>query len=105
MASRSRRTFQATEKVAILRRHLIDGVPVSDLCDEYGIQPTLYYNWQKQFFENGAAAFARKGKGRAEQNRYEQKIAALEGKIQQKNEVVAELLEEHVQLKKELGEP
>jgi hypothetical protein len=28
-----------------------------------------------------------------------------EAKLQKKNEVVSELLEEHVQLKKELGEP
>jgi transposase len=34
----------------------------------------------------------------------DRKIIALEAKIQQKNEVVAELLQEHVQLKKELGE-
>lgn len=104
MASRSRKVYQPSEKVAIVRRHLIDGVPVSDLCDEHGIQPTQYYNWQKQLFENGEVAFARKRNNRQEQNRYEKKIASLEGKIQQKNEVVAELLEEHVQLKKELGE-
>jgi hypothetical protein len=29
----------------------------------------------------------------------------LETKIQEKNDVMAELLEEHVKLKKELGEP
>jgi len=48
------------EKVAILRRHLIERVPVSDLCDEYQLQPTLFYAWQKIFFENGATAFDRK---------------------------------------------
>jgi len=31
-------------------------------------------------------------------------IAALRDKLQRKNEVVAELMEEHIQLKKELGE-
>ena len=52
-----RRTFSVREKVAIVKRHLIDGVPVSDLCEEQQIQPTLFYQWQKQLFENGAAAF------------------------------------------------
>jgi hypothetical protein len=33
------------------------------------------------------------------------KIEQLESKLQRKNEVLAELMEEHVQLKKELGEP
>jgi transposase len=47
----------AEEKVAILRRHLLDKVPVSDLCEELGLQPTVLYRWQKEFFEKGAAAF------------------------------------------------
>ena len=50
----NRRTFSGQEKVAIVKRHLIDGVPVSDLCEEQRIQPTLFYQWQKQVFENGA---------------------------------------------------
>jgi transposase-like protein len=105
MATRSRKLYQPSEKVAIVRRHLIDGVQISDLCDEYGLQPTQYYQWQKQLFENGELAFQRKRQDRHEQNRYEKKIGQLEGKIQEKNEVIAELLEEHVQLKKAIGEP
>jgi transposase-like protein len=30
---------------------------VSDLCEELALQPTVFYRWQKEFFENGAAAF------------------------------------------------
>jgi len=48
--------------VAILKRHLVDKVPVSDLCDELGLNPTVFYGWQKQFLENRAAALQRKGK-------------------------------------------
>ena len=54
---KERKHYTAEEKVAILRRHLLDKVPVSDLCDELGLQPTVFYRWQKEFFENGAAAF------------------------------------------------
>jgi transposase len=46
--------------VAILRRHLIDRTSIADLCDEYKIHPTMFYQWQAQFFENGSAAFDRK---------------------------------------------
>ena len=49
-----RKDYSPSEKVAILRRHLIDRVPISDLCDEYRLSPTLFYAWQKIFFENGA---------------------------------------------------
>ena len=104
----SKRQISGTEKVAIIRRHLVDGVSVSDLCDEYKIYPNQYYNWQKQFFESGAQVFERKANSanvKRQQDARDKKIAQLEAKIQQKNEVVAELLEEHVKLKKELGEP
>ena len=97
-----RKNYTPPEKVAILRRHLIDRVPVSDICDEYVFSPTLFYAWQKLFFENGASAFERKS-GSAEQGNL-RTIAALRDKLQRKNEVVAELMEEHIQLKKDLGE-
>ena len=96
-----RKSYTPVEKVAILRRHLIDHVAVSDLCDEYQLQPTLFYAWQKQFFENGATAFERKNATPGAE--YLRMIAALQAKLQRKNEVVAESMEEHVQLKKELG--
>jgi transposase len=99
---KSRKNYTPVEKVAILRRHLIDQVSISDLCDEYQLSPTLFYAWQKLFFENGASAFERKS-GSAEQT-HARTIAALRDKLQRKNEVVAELMEEHIQLKKELGE-
>jgi transposase len=101
-----RKHHSSQDKVAILRLHFLEKKPVSDLCDQFGIHPTLFYRWQKDFFENGAAAFEQKGKGRkAEQDGKDRKIANLEGKLQQKNEVLAELMQEYVQLKKELGEP
>jgi transposase-like protein len=99
---KSRQNYTPAEKVAIPRRHLIDRVPVSDLCDQHQLQPTVFYTWQRLFFENGAAAFERK-KGTPELA-HQRTIAALRDKLQRKNEVVAELMEEHVQLKKELGE-
>ena len=103
-----RKRIMAEQKVAIVRRHLVENVPVSDLCDELGVHPNQYYNWQKLFFENGAAAFERrpnKANEKRQQNAAEGKIEQLQKKLQDRNEVVAELLQEHVQLKKELGEP
>ncbi len=99
---RRRKHYTGEEKVRILRKHLIDQVPVSDLCDELGLQPTVFYRWQKEFFEHGAAAFERQGNGK--ERWYQRRIEALEGKIKRKDEVLAELMEEHVALKKSLGE-
>ena len=61
---KQRKQYTAEEKVAILRRHLVEQVPVSELCDKLGLQPTVFYRWQKEFFENGAAAFQHKGRSR-----------------------------------------
>lgn len=102
MPRKQRRPYTADEKVAILRRHLIDHTAVSALCDEYSLQPTQFYRWQKQFFENGAAAFT--SPARSDPTPLESKVAALEEKLTRKNEVLSELMEEHVKLKKELGE-
>jgi transposase-like protein len=59
---KQRKHYTPEEKVAILRRHLVEGVPISDLCDELELQPTVFYRWQKEFFENGAAAFQQRGR-------------------------------------------
>ena len=99
---RQRRNFTGQEKVALLRRHLVEKVPVSQVCEEVGVQPTQFYQWQRQFFENGAAAFERNGKPRVD--KAQERIAALEAKLRRKDEVLGELMEEHVALKKELGE-
>jgi transposase len=96
-----RRNYSATEKVAILKRHLVDKVPVSQICEEQQLQPSLFYIWQKQFFENGTAAFE---SPRPAADPRDQKIASLEAKLQRKDTVLGELMEEHIKLKKELGE-
>jgi transposase-like protein len=97
-----RKHYTGEEKVAILRRHLLEQEPVSKICDELGLKPTVFYRWQKEFFENGAAAFQLKG--RSDHQAEKQRIEFLEKKIQRKDEVLAELMAEHIELKKELGE-
>ena len=53
-----RKRFTAEEKVRLLRLHLIEKQPISDLCDQHGLNPNVFYRWQKQFFENGAVVMA-----------------------------------------------
>jgi transposase len=97
--SRERRHFTPQQKVAIVKEHLVDGVAISELCDRHRIQPTQFYLWQKQLFENGAAAFERTTK-RPGPSLQDRKLQQLEAKLVTKNEVIAELLEENVHLKK-----
>jgi transposase len=100
----TRRHFNPDEKVAIVKRHLLEGVAVSNLCDEFDINPTLFYQWQRQLFENAHLAFENGRKSKAVEDAKDQKIEKLEAKLQRKNEVLSELMEAHTLLKKELGE-
>ena len=99
---KQRKHYSPEEKVAILRRHLVEHEPISKLCDELGLQATVFYRWQKEFFENAAAAF--EPRARRAGDAKDRRIALLEQKLQRKHEVLSELLEEHIKLKKELGE-
>src|ERR1035437_5333092 len=98
---KQRKHYTPEKKVAILRRHLLEQVPISELCDKQGLQPTVFYRWQKDLFENGAAAF--QPKSRPNHSAEQERVAYLERKIQTKDEVLAELMAEHVALKKSLG--
>ncbi len=103
---RQRRHLSAEQKVAIIRQHLIDKVPVSDLCDEHGIQPTRFYQWQQQLFEQGAAVFDRKraSKDRSDSAK-DRQIGQLQDKLVVKNEVISELMEANIREKKANGAP
>lgn len=102
--SKTRRYFTGTEKVAILKQHLVDKTPVSDLCDEHSLYPNQFYAWLKDFFENGHLAFDNGRKSKAHDDAKDRKIEQLEAKLTRKNEVLSELMEEHTLLKKEFGE-
>jgi transposase-like protein len=108
MSQGTRRKFSAEEKAAILRHHLVDKKPVSDVCDEYGIQPSVFYAWQRQVMDNLVSALDG-GAGRRQRNGREEQLSrdneTLQAKLAKKDNVIAEVTEEFVRLKKRLGEP
>ena len=97
-----KRHFTGQEKVAILREHFLDQVPISQVCDKHGLNPTVFYRWQKEFFEKGARVF----EPRSERvgPTLEQRVKVLTDKLSRKDEVLAELMEDHIRLKKNLGQ-
>lgn len=104
MPRKKRRQFSPEEKSAILRRHLADKVPISDLCDEYKIQPSLFYQWQRQLLDNAARALEPKRKADRRETRLESKVEVLEAKLRRKDQVIAEISEEFIKAKKDIGE-
>ncbi len=103
-----RRWYTPEQKATILRRHFVDKVPVSDLCDEYKLQPSVFYGWQRQLTENMELALQgvkRQRKADTREAKLTKENEALKAKLAKKDNVIAEISEEFVTLKKELGEP
>ena len=102
--SRTRRHFTPEQKAQIVRRHVVGKEPISKLADELGLQPSLIHGWINQVLAQAERAFDRPSGKRRKEEAEARKIAHLEAKLANKNEVIAELMQEHVQLKKELGD-
>lgn len=100
MAKKTRRRFSSEEKAKAVRSHLIDKRKVSEIADELGIHPNLFYKWQSELFEN--ASFSKKSD--TVERKLQRKITDLEEKLSKKNEVISELASEHIALKKSIGE-
>jgi putative transposase len=98
--NKTRRYFSGPEKVAILKRRRLEKLPVSELCDELGIGPNLLYRWQKEYFDNGHAAFESDRKSKAVEDAKQREIEPLEAKLRRKNEVLSELMDGRIQLRK-----
>jgi transposase-like protein len=105
--SKTRNHRSPEEKAALLRRHHIDKVPVTTICEEAGLQPSVFYHWQRELFERAAHVLGNAPAGRvsSREQQLEKKVTALEARLVKKDEVIAEISQEYVTLKKELGEP
>ena len=101
MSRKKRKNHTAEEKTAILRDHLINKVPVSDLCDKHGVHPTQFYRWQKSMFESMPSLFESKRGSEASMLRRQNE--ALKEKLSQKDEVISEIMEDYITAKKRYG--
>ena len=100
--ARTRRRFSPEQKAVVLREHLVDRVAVSDVCDKHGIQPTVFYRWQKEMFENLPSLFIPKSDLRL--NALERQNADPKDRLARKDEVIAEIMEEVIAVEKPAGE-
>ena len=104
MTKMKRRHRSAEEKARLLRRHLTDKVPVSTICEEEGLQPSVWYGWHRDMIARLPLTMATKPGKSGRERRLEQRVAQLEAKLARKDSVIAEISEEYVTLKKEFGE-
>ena len=92
--------FQTFKKTKAVLSHVQDGVPVSQVCEDLGIHPNQYYDWQKQAFSGLPHVFSRDTI--RQERSHQREVDNLKAKLSQKDEVIAELLTEHIALKKRL---
>lgn len=102
MGRKKRQYYTSEQKVSTIKRHLVDREEVSKICEDLKLHPTVFYEWQKKFFENGVKAFESEEKN--ESKKLKERIDFLESKLKRKDSALAELVEEHISLKKSLGE-
>ena len=108
--TKNRRKFTAEQKAVIVRRHLKDKTPISSLAEELSIQPTQIYQWVALALGQLDKLFAKSETGKSPKSAQkiadlkEQKIIRLQAKLVDKNEVIAELMEENVKAKKLNGD-
>lgn len=96
---KQKRQFRAEFKVQVLREHLENQIPVGKICEQYNIQPNLFYLWKKELFSGALETFSKKKTSKTE----EEKINRLEEKLKDKDSLISEIVEDNLRLKKKLN--
>jgi len=96
---RKRTRYTSEEKIKILREVLEEGKSISSVAEGYGVHPNLILNWRKQLFENAIQTFEIK-RPEITEKAHEKKTKELEGVLRNKDNVIAELAQELLELKK-----
>jgi transposase len=98
---KKKKVYTAEEKAIILREHLDNSVPVSELAEKYDIHPNVLYHWKKQLFEAAPKTLVRKtGKDIKRQSADRRKIEELEALLKKRESLITELVQENIELKK-----
>ena len=94
-----RRSYTPEEKLRIVLEGLSGTIQISDLCKKYGIQSARYYYWKEELLNASKEIFGQRGR-KADTDG---KIADREEEIQRLREVIAEITQENLALKKKIG--
>jgi transposase-like protein len=103
--SKKNKSWSLEDKLAILKENLVEGKSVADICEAKGLSPSLFYTWREALFKPSVSADEKRNQRKEEIKikLLEDRLAKSEAKIALKNEIIAELLEEHAKVKKSFG--
>lgn len=99
---KERKHYSAEQKVIILRELLENNTPISQLSEKYQVHPNDIYNWKKKLFEGAKDLFQPKFNNSKQSTEEQKKISKLEGKLKDRDEAIAMLLKENIDIKKNI---
>jgi len=99
--ARKKRRYTVAQKLEILEEARAAGATVAEVCRRHGIDGTTYYRW-----ENQARAGMREALNgqRRERGSKEREIERLREELTKKRAIIAEVVQENLELKKGLSE-
>jgi transposase len=95
--SRTHRQLSADAKWQILKEGRSTNLTVSQVCDQYQIHPTQFYQWERVAERGARQALQGQPRGRKKLRPTEE---ALLAEVQRLREVIAEISSENLRLKK-----
>lgn len=96
------RQIAAVKKVEMLREHLENHVPLSELAEKHHVNVNSIMNWKKKLFESAVDVFSQKAERTTRDQQTE--LERLEQELQAKDAIIVELAHENITLKKRNGE-
>jgi transposase len=99
---KKRNHYKPEKKIIILRELLENKVPISELAEKYQVHANDIYNWKKKLFEGAAELFQPKNKNQKQSTAEQRKISKLESKLKDRDEAIAMLLKENIEIKKSI---
>jgi len=97
-----RKHYSPDQKVLILRELLENNVPISQLAAKYQVHLNDIYNWKKKLFEGAKETFQPKSSIQKQTTSEQKKIERLQSKLRDRDEAIAMLLKENIEIKKSI---
>lgn len=92
--------YTPNEKMSVLREHIENNRPISDLSEKHSVPVMTLYNWRKNLLENGASTFVRETKKNAVEEGLRRQIEELKSKLAGREALISELAQSLVEVKK-----
>jgi transposase-like protein len=99
---RERKRYTPEKKVLIVRELLENNVPISQLAEKYQVHVNDIYNWKKKLFEGAKGIFEPKVGNQKQITAEQKKIEKLQSKLKDRDEAIAMLLKENIEIKKSI---